>query len=189
MYPVEQVRITSPYGVRKSDKWHYGVDFGSDNGSEGDNIFSIEEGVVRVSKNDPNGYGEYIVIEHNGYCVLYAHLSVRLAFEGETVTRGEIVAKMGRTPLNRGLGVHLHAEVRNVPYSSKFWEKTTINGRSGVPKYCVDPIPYFEKDAPSKWAEESWQWAVDRKIVDGSRPKEVATREQIVQMLYNYNRR
>ena len=38
-------------------------------------------------------------------------------------------------------------------------------------------------DKPSKWAEEDWEWAKRNKITDGSRPKDNATREEIVAMI------
>lgn len=41
-----------------------------------------------------------------------------------------------------------------------------------------------DKNTPSKWAEEAWEWAKKKGITDGSRPKDNITREEIVTMLY-----
>lgn len=39
------------------------------------------------------------------------------------------------------------------------------------------------KHEPSNWAKEDWEWAKRNKITDGSRPKDNATREEIIAMI------
>lgn len=36
----------------------------------------------------------------------------------------------------------------------------------------------------SNWASEAWIWGVDLGVTDGTRPKDLATREEIVTMLF-----
>lgn len=36
---------------------------------------------------------------------------------------------------------------------------------------------------PSKWAKDDWEWGIKNKITDGSNPKEIATREEVVSMI------
>ena len=43
-----------------------------------------------------------------------------------------------------------------------------------------------DKDKPSNWAKETWEWAKKEGITDGTRPKEPATREEIITMLYRF---
>jgi len=43
-------------------------------------------------------------------------------------------------------------------------------------------------DAPSTWAKESWEWAKKNKLTDGTNPQGVPTREQMMQLLYNYEK-
>ena len=43
------------------------------------------------------------------------------------------------------------------------------------------------KDQPSAWAKEAWEWGWKNKIVDGTRPKDGATREELITMLYKYH--
>lgn len=43
------------------------------------------------------------------------------------------------------------------------------------------------EDAPSIWAKTAWQWGKDEGVTDGTKPKFNVTREQVVQMLYNFN--
>jgi murein DD-endopeptidase MepM/ murein hydrolase activator NlpD len=58
-----------------------------------------------------SGYGKRIVIDHgNGYRSLYAHLYNHQVYEGDTVTKGQIIALMGNTGLSTG--PHLHYEVQ-----------------------------------------------------------------------------
>lgn len=40
------------------------------------------------------------------------------------------------------------------------------------------------RDKPSSWAKEAWEWAKKAGITDGSRPKDNATREEIITMIY-----
>ena len=40
-------------------------------------------------------------------------------------------------------------------------------------------------DIPSNWAKESWAWAKERQITDGTNPSGYCTREQVVQLLFN----
>ena len=41
-------------------------------------------------------------------------------------------------------------------------------------------------DSPSEWAYPSWYWGRDNGITDGSRPRETASREQVVKMIWNF---
>jgi N-acetylmuramoyl-L-alanine amidase len=38
----------------------------------------------------------------------------------------------------------------------------------------------------SSWAQEAWEWAKKNGIINGERPKDTATREEIVTMLYRF---
>ena len=43
-----------------------------------------------------------------------------------------------------------------------------------------------DKDKPSNRAKEAWEWAIEKGITDGTRPKEPATREEIITMLNRF---
>ena len=43
-----------------------------------------------------------------------------------------------------------------------------------------------DKNIPSNWAKEAWEWAIKNSITDGTRPKDNVTREELVTMLYRY---
>jgi|GEM_PF-695093 len=153
--PTDSVRQTSPYGPRNYAglEFHPGMDIGATvPGQEGDNLYSVADGTVRVAKanagNPATGYGYYVVIEHSNYCSLYGHLQRLEVKEGQKVKAGEIIGHMGYTgdvyPKGAG-GTHLHFEIRECNYS-KFWEKGDLKGSY---KYAIDPQPLLLKNVLS----------------------------------------
>jgi len=46
-----------------------------------------------------------------------------------------------------------------------------------------------DKNQPSSWAKEPWEWAKKEGITNGTRPKDTATREEVITMLYNYDQK
>ena len=102
--PTKNKRITSEFGKRDfaNLQFHSGVDFGAIKpGVEGDELFAVDDGVVKVSKADSGnknvGYGYYVVIEHEGYCTLYAHLNALELEVGQRVRAGQVIGHMGNT--------------------------------------------------------------------------------------------
>lgn len=99
--------INSEFGWRWS-RMHNGVDI--DLGI-GDPVYAAFDGVVRISKENPGGYGLYVVIRHyNGLETLYGHLSERMVEVNQPVRAGDIIGLGGNT--GRSTGPHLHFEVR-----------------------------------------------------------------------------
>ena len=47
-------------------------------------------------------------------------------------------------------------------------------------------IEVEDKNTPSTWAKEAWEWAKKEKITDGTRPKDNTTREEVITMLYRF---
>ena len=46
-----------------------------------------------------------------------------------------------------------------------------------------------DKNTPSSWAKEAWEWAKKEGITDGTRPKDTMTREEMVTMLHRYHKK
>lgn len=88
-----------------------GVDIGAPTGTD---IYASAAGTVIIAKSNGGwngGYGNYIVVEHNnGTQTLYSHASKVLVSAGDSVSAGELIAKVGRT--GEATGPHLHFEVR-----------------------------------------------------------------------------
>lgn len=112
-------RITSQFGSR-SGEFHHGLDIA---GEMGELIRAGERGVVTTVGYLPF-YGNTVIIDHGGgYKTLYGHTSEYLVSKGDTVEKGQPIARVGST--GRSTGPHLHFEVR-------------INDKA------VNPIPYLD---------------------------------------------
>jgi murein DD-endopeptidase MepM/ murein hydrolase activator NlpD len=89
-------------------RMHEGIDIISDVGT---NVYAAGDGIVRFAGRTAGGYGLVIELSHGyGYSTLYAHLDKVLVRPGQSVRRGELIAKSGRSGLVSG--PHLHYEVR-----------------------------------------------------------------------------
>ncbi len=107
--PVSGV-ITSRFGSNESvrDHTHSGLDISAPYGTA---IKAAASGTVTYSGNANDGYGYYVIISHgNGVSTVYAHCSQLLVSAGQTVSQGEVIAKVGST--GNSTGNHLHFEVR-----------------------------------------------------------------------------
>ena len=103
--------LTSGYGLRidpftQAMAKHEGIDFSA---AVGTPIIASASGVVSKSGWDSQ-YGNVIEINHaEGFKTRYAHASQLLVRVGQTVSRGDVIAKVGNT--GRSTGPHLHYEV------------------------------------------------------------------------------
>jgi len=103
--------ITSIFGPRWG-RHHDGIDISA---PEGTPVRAAAPGIV-VFSGLQRGYGNIIIIEHpNGLSTAYAHNRKNLVDPGMLVSRGMLIAMLGRT--GRVSGPNLHFEVRhgNVP--------------------------------------------------------------------------
>ena len=149
-YPTDNHRATSRFGRRtlgqSMDPWHSGQDYGclDPNNPTNDPIYCIAPGIVRRVNNDKNGYGNYCVVEHGDYCTLYAHLHRVNVVEGQSVNEGHLLGLMGKTGGTNT--IHLHFEVRDVPYKDFWirWNAIAYNG-DREPYYAIDPDFFFYK--------------------------------------------
>jgi len=105
-------RITSGFGHREnpftgeSVERHKGLDI---KGRRGEIVRSTASGKV-VAAGRKGGYGNCIVIRHaNGFETYYGHLSKILVRNGQQVSAGDRIGKIGST--GRSTGPHLHYEV------------------------------------------------------------------------------
>jgi murein DD-endopeptidase MepM/ murein hydrolase activator NlpD len=105
-------RITSLFGMRRDPFTsrhgrHRGVDFASYYGAP---IVATSGGVVSYS-GWRGAYGKLVNVRHsNGYTTYYGHCSRLLVRNGQSVSQGQIIAKVGST--GRSTGPHVHYEIR-----------------------------------------------------------------------------
>ncbi|MDW7708927.1 MAG: M23 family metallopeptidase [Deferrisomatales bacterium] len=105
--------VSSAFGWRRSPftgerEFHSGVDFA---GARGTPIVAAGDGTVVRTVNDAR-LGKAVTIDHgNGMETVYGHLDRILVRRDDTVSRGQVIGKLGSTGL-RSTGPHLHYSVR-----------------------------------------------------------------------------
>ena len=105
--PTTSRKLTSNFGPRWG-RQHKGLDIKV---YVGDTIRAAFAGKVRVVRNEPRGYGNFVVIRHNnGLETVYGHLSRHLCVENQEVRAGDVIGLGGNT--GRSTGSHLHFETR-----------------------------------------------------------------------------
>ncbi len=107
MWPVKGP-IMKKFGLNRGRK-HAGIDISAPRGTS---IKAAESGKVIYSGNEIKGYGNIVIIKHGPiFTSVYAHNNVNLVREGDSVMKGQIIARVGET--GRATGSHLHFELRN----------------------------------------------------------------------------
>jgi murein DD-endopeptidase MepM/ murein hydrolase activator NlpD len=106
-WPVRGKVITS-YGAKTNGKSNDGINLAV---PEGTPVKAAEDGVVAYSGNELKGYGNLVLIRHsNGYVTAYAHASELLVKRGDTIKRGQVIAKSGQS--GEVASPQLHFEIR-----------------------------------------------------------------------------
>ena len=106
-WPVRGKVITS-YGAKTNGKANDGINLAV---PEGTPVKAAEDGVVAYSGNELKGYGNLVLIRHsNGYVTAYAHASELLVKRGDTIKRGQVIAKSGQS--GEVASPQLHFEIR-----------------------------------------------------------------------------
>ena len=119
-YPVNDNYGPRIHPISGKKTFHAGLDLKATYGTD---IVASESGTVIYTGNR-GGYGKTVIIDHgNGLTTLYAHNSKIVVSQGDSVKRGQVIAKAGSTGYSTG--VHAHFEVR-------------INGKH------TDPTPYLK---------------------------------------------
>lgn len=110
---------------------HDGIDL---LGAVGTDVFAAADGVVVESVRSKRGRGNSVTIDHkNGYRTTYSHLGDVLVMKGKSVSRGEVIGRIGLSGMS--FAPHLHYKV-------------TYNGKT------VDPRNYFFADiTPEQFRE------------------------------------
>lgn len=99
--------VTSYFGVRWG-RMHSGIDIGAPYGGS---IRAAKGGTVILAAYN-GGYGLCVIIDHgNGLTTLYAHQSSTAVSEGQRVSTGQFLGRVGSS--GNVTGAHLHFEVRN----------------------------------------------------------------------------
>ncbi len=106
-WPVRGKVITG-YGAKTNGKSNDGINLAV---PEGTPVKAAEDGVVAYSGNELKGYGNLVLVRHsNGYVTAYAHASELLVKRGDTIKRGQVIAKSGQS--GEVGSPQLHFEIR-----------------------------------------------------------------------------
>ena len=101
-------KIISGFGPKANGLKNEGINIAV---PEGTSIRAAESGVVAYAGNELKGYGNLVLIRHdNGYVTAYAHAKEIFVKRGDTVKRGDVIAKAGQT--GSVSSPQLHFEVR-----------------------------------------------------------------------------
>lgn len=115
-------RIISSFGMKPGGTRNDGINLAVPEGTE---VRSVESGTVIYAGNELKGYGNLVLVRHeDGWVSAYAHNSSLEVRRGDTVRRGDVIAKAGST--GSVTQPQLHFELR----------------RGNKP---VDPINYLSK--------------------------------------------
>ncbi len=101
-------RVTSDYGNRLTptsgaSSNHKGIDIGASYGAD---IVAAAAGTVKVASYS-SAAGNYVMIDHGGgLYTVYMHASSLVVSAGQTVSAGQVIAKVGSTGISTGN--HLH---------------------------------------------------------------------------------
>ena len=101
-------KIISEYGSKPNGLKNEGINIAV---PEGTGIRAAESGVVAYAGNELKGYGNLVLIRHEGgWVTAYAHAKELFVKRGDAVKRGDVIAKAGQT--GSVSSPQLHFEVR-----------------------------------------------------------------------------
>ena len=109
-------RVTSDYGPRTSptngaSSNQKGIDIGAAYGAD---IVAADGGTVLVATYSSSG-GNYVIIDHGGgLCTVYMHASSLTVSAGQTVSKGQVIAKVGSTGISTGNHLHFGVTLNGV---------------------------------------------------------------------------
>ena len=127
--PAGQGRVTSEFGPRSLDGFHWGIDWAAPGFPP---ILAAASGTITRNGYNPGGLGWYVIIAHNindqRVDTVYAHLHYQSPHPaGTIVTQGQVIGTQGNTGFSTG--PHLHFEV----HPGGFAWRNSVNPRDWIP--------------------------------------------------------
>lgn len=117
-----QGKIIAGFGGRPDGTHNDGINLSVPLGTD---VHAAESGVVAYAGSELKGYGNLVLVRHdNGWVTAYAHNEELLVKRGDKVTRGQVIAKAGKTGTVDQPQVHFELRQGSKP---------------------VDPTPFMEK--------------------------------------------
>lgn len=101
-------RIITAFGPKPNGQQNDGINLAV---PEGTSVKASEDGVVAYAGSELKGYGNLVLVRHaGGFVTAYAHASELMVKRGDTVKRGQIIARAGQT--GTVSSPQLHFEIR-----------------------------------------------------------------------------
>jgi murein DD-endopeptidase MepM/ murein hydrolase activator NlpD len=101
-------RVISAFGSRPNGAQTDGINLAV---PEGTPVKAAEDGVVAYAGDELKGYGNLVLVRHsNGYVSAYANASELLVKRGDSVKRGQTIARAGQS--GNVTSPQLHFEIR-----------------------------------------------------------------------------
>ena len=119
-------RISTQYGLQRYvnghfDYRHKGVDIAAPKGTP---VKAAADGVVSLADDSFILHGQTIIIDHGaGLSSLYLHLSQIDVTEGERVTKGQVIGRVGATGAATGPHLHYGVYVHHEAMDPFYWTK------------------------------------------------------------------
>ena len=143
--------ISSYYGYRKNpntgnEELHRGVDIAVPTGTT---VYAAHDGTVTTVAYD-SYYGNYVVIEKDGYTTKYAHMDSLSVSAGQSITKGTVIGTTGNTGSSTGSHLHIECLYNGEYYNPLFYfdvGEGTLYGESpggggGAPGNAIPPDSY-----------------------------------------------
>ena len=94
IWPIEG-RLLSEFGAKGGGLYNDGINIA---GRTGASVRAAESGVVAYAGNEVRGFGNMLLIKHDGgWVTTYAHNDALLVERGDRVQRGQVIARVGST--------------------------------------------------------------------------------------------
>ncbi|UCH34651.1 MAG: M23 family metallopeptidase [Armatimonadota bacterium] len=125
-------RVSTGFGLARSINGeiqyrHKGLDIAAATGTP---VLAPSDGVVRLVRQDYKLHGKTVVVDHGqGLASLYLHLSEILVREGQEISSGQRLGKVGATGVATGPHLHWAVYVAGEPVDPHFWIDVPEEGR------------------------------------------------------------
>lgn len=121
-------RVIRDFGIYRHPRFgtttvNNGIEIAADEGSD---VHAVFDGKVVFSEWF-KGYGECIILSHSdGFYTLYAHNSQLLVKQGDSVERGQTIAKVGSTGSLNGPTLYFEIRKKDQPLNPADWLRRTL---------------------------------------------------------------
>jgi murein DD-endopeptidase MepM/ murein hydrolase activator NlpD len=95
LWPLSNGRVLSGFGAQGSGLQNDGINIEAPRGAP---IHAAENGVVAYAGNEIRGFGNMLLIKHDGgWVTAYAHADQLLVKRGDVIKKGDVIARVGST--------------------------------------------------------------------------------------------